>query len=673
MKRLQAILFGWVILCLVLPPVAWAADGTIGTNGPVMIDKSTNRAFCSKSAEGPVVVMANATKSFNVCTTLTLSSTDIGATTGTGNATYLSKWSSTATGTGTTDTLGNSVISDDGTNAVIGATGPSTGTATVSALARLDVRGALANTVQETLLSLSKRNDADRGWKFVSGKFIDTVWGQYSLRIGPQAVNNYNGHFVVGMGAGVFRVGAGRPFTEDALTDFIDRFAILNNGNVCIGSIDCATPLAVNSGKTFSVDTSGNVAAANITATPGASKVVQSLATSNKIDTGWIDTGTGTSQLITGADSRLTDARASTNTLYATDGIVFVSTATVTATDTLTQSGTASATASKTATSSALQTASTTLTATSSVTATGTFAATGTYTASGTVTQSMSATVTVTGTVTASVTDTYMATATATATKTASGSATATATSSMTQTYSSTFTRTATGTGTRTFTQNGVQNLSVTQTVTITGTATVSATATITGTRTETSTTTATSAAVSSDPTIASVQGYAMVPGGDRFIAQDTECSGYFGYAPVCDCAAGTPVTVTQGTPWTLYFGGSGATFSTWMPPGKIRIWQWMAAPSGGSPALSIDVGVCDSATYTFSTTLGTVGWSFSSAVFAQRYAEIEVATGTTFPVNSGLCFKYYNGTVGAPAAITGVGHITRIYAPYLPATQRGQ
>lgn len=786
MRRTRALALGWVIVCLALPPGALAITTTGGTDlssdsgPPVVTDPANDKGKCSQAAPGPVIALPNATGTFNACSSSTVSATDIGTTAtgtgvipisgadglnswvshasgdaaGSGNATYLPKWTATATGTGTTSTLGNSVISDDGTNAVIGAT------TALPAMARLDLRGALDNTHQETLLSLGKRSDADRAWKVIAGKFTDSVWGDYSLRFNAPTFSSYVSDFVIGLGVGGrLRIGSGTALVESSISGFTDRFAVLNNGNVCVGSLDCATPFAVNSSKTFTVDASGNInvnaagaayarigkyfslnsyasggpaggmgsniyydganwkhlntgpglllwggangefsiytvpsgtggnnisalnarlsvypsggmslgptysdpgagnlyvsgnlSGGNITSTPGASKIPVSLV-SGYLDDGWI----------------------APHTLYGTNGIGFVSTVTVTATDSLTQSGTATATASKTATSSALQTASTTLTATSSVTATGTFAATGTYTASGTVTQSMSATVTVTGTVTMSVTDTYMATATATGTQTASGSATATVTSSMTQTYSSTFTRTATGTGTRTFTQNGVQNLSVTQTVTITGTATVSATGTLTGTRTATDTTTATSATVFSNPTISVVEGYAMVPGGDRFIAQDTECSGYLGYAPTCDCAAGTPVNVVQGSPWTLYFGGSGTGFPTWMPPGKIRIWQWMAAPLGGNPSLFIDVGICDSATYTMSTVLGTVGWTFTSSVFAQRYAEIELTTGTTFPVSSGLCFKYYNTVVGAPAAVTGSGHITRIYAPYLPATQRGQ
>lgn len=44
--------------------------------------------------------------------------------------------------------------------------------------------------------------------------------------------------------------------------------------------------------------------------------------TGSKIDIGWLPTGTATDSVVTGADPRLTDARASTNTLYG-DGVAF--------------------------------------------------------------------------------------------------------------------------------------------------------------------------------------------------------------------------------------------------------------------------------------------------------------------------------------------------------------
>lgn len=44
--------------------------------------------------------------------------------------------------------------------------------------------------------------------------------------------------------------------------------------------------------------------------------------TGSKIDIGWLPTGTATGSVVTGADPRLTDARASTNTLYG-DGVAF--------------------------------------------------------------------------------------------------------------------------------------------------------------------------------------------------------------------------------------------------------------------------------------------------------------------------------------------------------------
>jgi len=65
----------------------------------------------------------------------------------------------------------------------------------------------------------------------------------------------------------------------------------------------------------------------------GASKIPMAK-TDSKIDVGWLPTGTGTAQVITGDDPRLTDARASTNTVYQGTTNVTFSTGTSTGTAT---------------------------------------------------------------------------------------------------------------------------------------------------------------------------------------------------------------------------------------------------------------------------------------------------------------------------------------------------
>jgi hypothetical protein len=196
----------------------------------------------------------------------------------------------------------------------------------------------------------------------------------------------------------------------------------------------------------------------------------------------WTSTGTGTANVVTGADPRLTDARPSNSTLYGTNAVVFHVPATTTITGTGTGTGSGSSTA----------------TATSTWTSLTTLWWTGTGTGTRTQTDMVAArpvpktaTITTTGTITGTTSGTTTGTGTGTDTKTATGNVDQPGT----VTYSSTFT----GAGSDDCGGSGCFATCVTSgTATITGTSSVTGVVSSTGTGTQT----ATSAALADNPTI---------------------------------------------------------------------------------------------------------------------------------------------------------------------------
>jgi hypothetical protein len=92
MKRTRAILLGWFIVSLALPPAAWGVtttEGTDGTSGPagaaqkdattINASHKTGQVFCSQASRGAVVNLPGGSIiTLNACSTSTILSNDIG-------------------------------------------------------------------------------------------------------------------------------------------------------------------------------------------------------------------------------------------------------------------------------------------------------------------------------------------------------------------------------------------------------------------------------------------------------------------------------------------------------------------------------------------------------------------------------------------------------------------
>ena len=112
------------------------------------------------------------------------------------------------------------------------------------------------------------------------------------------------------------------------------------SGYVCIGSTNCTSPLAVNAGKTFQVDTLGDVIAANTLASKNCNVFVTGSGTGTATST-WTATTTQTSLgqyiiLSNTCTNYLTSTGTQTITYQGTNGISFKANATATATATTT-------------------------------------------------------------------------------------------------------------------------------------------------------------------------------------------------------------------------------------------------------------------------------------------------------------------------------------------------
>lgn len=573
-------------------------------------------------------------------------------------------------------TLVNSAMQQDGNSVIMSSTATTTATATVSALARFDIRGDSPNTQQEFLLSLSKRADADRAWKFLSGAFIDNTWGQYSLRIGPQATNNYNGQFVIGMGAGMFRVGAGRPFTAGATTDFTDRFAVLNNGNVCIGSINCGTPFAVNSDKTFTVDAWGRAAGANQVACVGCTF---GTGTATATQTNLL--GTSTLTLNVPADA----------TLYAGPGIKFGTTENLTdvrvgsGTFTATHTGTAAGTASQIVTVTATRTF-----AVASNTATWTLTGSATYTRLATLTYTGTHTGSASGTGVVSSTDTWMSTATAT------GQVTADLTSTFihgnqdtTWTQVGVFTiDTGTEIRTVTVTETATDILLGTayQSAVITTTMTATVTATITGIATHTVTSTATSANMSTSPILVAYSDDGVI-GGDRYLMNMTECQHEARYVPhaLDDSCEDETVTLDGFNEETfptdvvndVWILATRIQQNAWVPRGVVRIWPWLKGETivnGDVTHITVvfSLYVC-AGDYGLTESLGSIPITLSTTEWKQYYGEVSLPNGVLLDEEIGGYRQYVCMVVTATSRNgsknvwlgTTTTHPTRVNGPF--------
>jgi hypothetical protein len=322
-----------------LPAATASATNALYSAGG-LIWKSTVNDTATGTGTGSATVTQTTTRAISVRTpvaytwiatgtrTATLSFTSTGTTTATLTVTGFDVDSVTRTGTGTGTQTRTVTASYTGTAT---ATGTNTGTGTTSGTAVATATGSGTITASSTALSSPYQ------WGFVSATVADTQthtatgWQTITYVVSATETGTTTetapafGDLAATLTATATVTGATSGTWTNTTTHTATGTSALVSDNPLVSDTKVnthvlATPFGAN--KTLSTTGTTVLTSSDLaTETPQAG-VIPLAKTDSKIDIGWLPTGTASNSVVTGADPRLTDSRASTNTLYG-EGIGF--------------------------------------------------------------------------------------------------------------------------------------------------------------------------------------------------------------------------------------------------------------------------------------------------------------------------------------------------------------
>ena len=343
MIRTHAIILGWFLVALALPPAAWGVttvEGTDGaqTAGSVQKDAATisaahpaGQARCKESARGyTMVTPSGQTVTMNSCATGTWSTTDIippplyflpGSLTGTGTITATATdGTSTNTGTRTVTATATGTGTSAGTGTVTGTqtvsgTASATASGTASWTGTVTGIGTGSSTMTETNVSVGNASAAgdmlaigssgQAHFNSVGSLVVPTL---RAGRIGFNSVGTLGFNmddslkYIVNSPAFRFTLNGGslQLYSSPGGTPGTTPVGTINTtfclgGELDIGNSTCGNYLLrVGASGLAGFDGSSNVFAPNINTTPTASAIPKA-DTNHKIDVGWLPCTTSAS------------------------------------------------------------------------------------------------------------------------------------------------------------------------------------------------------------------------------------------------------------------------------------------------------------------------------------------------------------------------------------------
>ena len=385
---LSGVLVGFCVAILALGPHAFAADGTSGMCGNASIDCETGQTFDSQDPPHTICIngtcqtaTGHGTATFTVTATGTASATntlysagglillasvhDTATGTGTGSATETASSTKTAslsqtttathfgtqtttflatTTDSTTETLTQTLVAQltysrtATTTATLSAsdtftgtgtaTGTNTGTGTISGTGTASANSTATSSesgtgygVRTATWSNTTTHDST-GTKTITVTYAATNTAAIA---GPATVTSTGTLTVTGSGTGTW---------TNTTTHTSTGTSALISDNPTVSDTKVNTHVVVTPKATATVTETITLTQTDFCATSPEGGGIPCAGTNSKIDIGWLPTGTSTNSVITGADPRLTDARASTNVVYQGTTNVSFSTGTSTATAT---------------------------------------------------------------------------------------------------------------------------------------------------------------------------------------------------------------------------------------------------------------------------------------------------------------------------------------------------